>query len=154
MRHFATSFDWSRRLHTSDPEYYRWTQWLFLKFRERGLAYRKLAPVNWCPNDQTVLANEQVVDGCCERCGAVVTKRELSQWYFKITDYAQRLLDDMGPLEATWGQRVLTAQKNWIGRSEGAHVDFDVPGRRAGAVDRVHDPSGHAVRRDLHGGGR
>ena len=129
MRHYATSFDWSRRLHTSDPEYYRWTQWLFLRFRERGLAYRKMAAVNWCPNDQTVLANEQVVDGCCERCGAEVTRRELNQWYFKITDYAQRLLDDMAPLEDTWGQRVLTAQKNWIGRSEGAHVDFAVAGR-------------------------
>ena len=95
FRKYAVSFDWSRRLHTSDPEYYRWTQWLFLKLRERGLAYRKSSPVNWCPNDQTVLANEQVVDGFCERCGAEVTKRELTQWYFKVTDYAQRLLDDM-----------------------------------------------------------
>ena len=95
FRRYAVTFDWSRRLHTCDPEYYRWTQWLFLRFRERGLAYRKYSPVNWCPNDQTVLANEQVVDGLCERCGAEVTKRELSQWYFKVTDYAQRLLDDM-----------------------------------------------------------
>ncbi len=124
MKNYGLSFDWSRRLHTSDPEYYRWTQWLFLKFRERGLAYRKNSPVNWCPNDQTVLANEQVVDGHCERCGAEVTKRELTQWYFKITDYAQRLLDDMEPLNDTWPDRVLTAQRNWIGRSEGAHVDF------------------------------
>ena len=126
FKRYAISFDWSRRLNTSDPEYYRWTQWLFLKFRERGLAYRKFSPVNWCPNDQTVLANEQVVNGACERCGAVVTKRELSQWYFKITDYAQRLLDDMGPLEATWPSKVLAMQRNWIGRSEGAHVDFDI----------------------------
>ena len=126
FRNYAISFDWSRRFNTSDPEYYRWTQWLFLKFREQGLAYRKNSPVNWCPNDQTVLANEQVVDGRCERCGAEVTKRELTQWYFKITDYAQRLLDDMVPLEKTWPERVLTAQKNWIGRSEGAHVDFAV----------------------------
>ena len=124
FRKFAVSFDWSRRLHTSDPEYYRWTQWLFLKLRERGLAYRKSSPVNWCPNDQTVLANEQVVDGFCERCGAEVTKRELTQWYFKVTDYAQRLLDDMEDLD--WPERVLTLQRNWIGRSEGAHVDFDV----------------------------
>jgi leucyl-tRNA synthetase len=124
FRRFAVSFDWSRRLHTSDPEYYRWTQWLFLKLRERGLAYRKSSPVNWCPNDQTVLANEQVVDGFCERCGAEVTKRELTQWYFKVTDYAQRLLDDMEDLD--WPERVLTLQRNWIGRSEGAHVDFDV----------------------------
>lgn len=85
FRRYGISFDWSRRLHTSDPEYYRWTQWLFLRFREQGLAYRKHSPVNWCPNDQTVLANEQVVQGMCERCGAEVTKRELSQWYFKVT---------------------------------------------------------------------
>jgi leucyl-tRNA synthetase len=126
FRRYAVSFDWSRRLHTSDPEYYRWTQWLFLRFRERGLAYRKFSPVNWCPNDQTVLANEQVVQGMCERCGAEVTKRELSQWYFKVTDYAQRLLDDMAALEKTWPERVLAMQRNWIGRSEGAHVDFAV----------------------------
>jgi leucyl-tRNA synthetase len=126
FKRYAVSFDWSRRLHTSDPEYYRWTQWLFLKFRERGLAYRKSSPVNWCPNDQTVLANEQVVDGRCERCGAEVTKRELTQWYFKITDYAQELLDCLDDLEPTWPARVVTAQRNWIGRSEGAHVDFVV----------------------------
>ncbi|MDT0201062.1 leucine--tRNA ligase [Nocardioides sp. AE5] len=122
---YAVSFDWSRRLHTSDVEYYKWTQWLFTRFRERGLAYRKASPVNWCPSDQTVLANEQVLaDGTCERCGATVTKRELTQWYFKVTDYAQRLLDDMDALVGKWPDRVLTLQKNWIGRSEGAHVDF------------------------------
>ncbi|MGA8208620.1 MAG: leucine--tRNA ligase [Nocardioidaceae bacterium] len=126
FRRYAISFDWSRRLHTSDPEYYRWTQWLFLRFRERGLAYRKFSPVNWCPHDQTVLANEQVVDGACERCGAEVTKRELSQWYFKVTDYAQRLLDDMDALRDTWPDRVLAMQRNWIGRSVGAHVEFDL----------------------------
>ncbi len=129
FRRYAVAFDWSRRLHTSDPEYYRWTQWLFLRFRERGLAYRKFSPVNWCPNDQTVLANEQVVQGMCERCGAEVTKRELSQWYFKVTDYAQRLLDDMEPLESTWPSKVLAMQRNWIGRSEGAHVNFAIEGR-------------------------
>ena len=121
---YAASFDWSRTLNTSDPEYYRWTQWLFVRFYERGLAYRKNSPVNWCPNDQTVLANEQVVDGRCERCGAEVTKKNLTQWYFKITDYAQELLDGLDELEATWPDRVVTAQRNWIGRSEGAHVDF------------------------------
>jgi leucyl-tRNA synthetase len=126
FRRYAVSFDWSRRLHTSDPEYYRWTQWLFLRFRERGLAYRRSSPVNWCPVDQTVLANEQVVGGMCERCGAEVTKRELTQWYFKVTDYAQRLLDDMEALKDTWPDRVLAMQRNWIGRSEGAHVDFDI----------------------------
>lgn len=128
-RHLATSFDWTRTFNTSDPEYYRWTQWLFLKLREQGLAYRKKSPVNWCPNDQTVLANEQVVQGMCERCGAEVTKRDLTQWYFKITDYAQELLDDLDVLEPTWPARVVTAQRNWIGRSEGAHVQFVVEGR-------------------------
>ena len=147
FKKYGVSFDWSRRLHTSDPEYYRWTQWLFLKFRERGLAYRKNSPVNWCPNDQTVLANEQVVDGRCERCGAEVTKRELTQWYFKITEYAQRLLDDMEPLNDTWPERVLNAQRNWIGRSEGAHVDFEIEGHEPG--HRLHDPPRHAVRCDV-----
>ena len=153
FRKYAVSFDWSRRLHTSDPEYYRWTQWLFLKFRERGLAYRKSSPVNWCPNDQTVLANEQVVDGMCERCGAEVTKRELTQWYFKVTDYAQRLLDDMDDLD--WPDRVLTLQRNWIGRSEGClrRLRGDHRRHRRQAHDpRLHDPSGHPVRCDVHGG--
>lgn len=126
---YAASFDWSRTFNTSDPEYYRWTQWLFLKFHERGLAYRKNSAVNWCPQDQTVLANEQVVGGICDRCGAEVTKKELTQWYFKITDYAQELLDGLDELEKTWPDRVVTAQRNWIGRSEGAHVDFAVEGR-------------------------
>ncbi len=121
---YAASFDWSRTFNTSDPDYYRWTQWLFLKFYERGLAYRKNSAVNWCPQDQTVLANEQVVAGACERCGAEVTKKELTQWYFRITDYAQELLDGLDDLEATWPDRVVTAQRNWIGRSEGAHVTF------------------------------
>lgn len=130
MKRYATSFDWSRRLHTSDPEYYRWTQWLFLKIREQGLAYRKNSPVNWCPQDQTVLANEQVLaDGTCERCGAEVTKRELTQWYFKTTAYAQELYDDLDGLQETWIGKVVNAQRNWIGRSEGAHVTFDVEGR-------------------------
>ena len=129
FRRYGMSFDWSRRLHTSDPEYYRWTQWLFLRFRERGLAYRKASYVNWCPKDQTVLANEQVIAGLCERCGSVVTKRLLTQWYFKITDYAQRLLDDMDDLVEGWPERVLTMQRNWIGRSEGAWVDFMIENR-------------------------
>lgn len=129
IRRYGLSFDWTRRLHTSDPEYYRWTQWLFLRFRERGLAYRRASYVNWCPQDQTVLANEQVVQGRCERCGEQVTKRQLTQWYFKITDYAQRLLDDMDALEGRWPERVLSMQRNWIGRSEGAWVDFHIEGR-------------------------
>lgn len=129
FKRYGLSLDWNRRLHTSDPEYYRWTQWLFLRFYERGLAYRKDSPVNWCPSCQTVLANEQVVQGECERCHAQVTKRKLTQWYFKITDYAQRLLDDMEQLEGHWPDRVLAMQRNWIGRSEGAHVDFTIEGR-------------------------
>lgn len=129
FKRYGLSLDWSRRLHTSDPDYYRWTQWLFLRFFERGLAYRKNSFVNWCPNDQTVLANEQVVQGVCERCGATVTKRQLNQWYFRITDYADRLLDDMKLLEGAWPDRVLAMQRNWIGRSEGAYVDFVIEGR-------------------------
>ncbi|WP_374200053.1 leucine--tRNA ligase [Arthrobacter sp. zg-Y1110] len=126
FKRYAISVDWSRRIHTSDPEYYRWTQWLFTRFYERGLAYRKNSPVNWCPKDQTVLANEQVVNGACERCGTQVTKKSLNQWYFKITDYADRLLDDMEQLKGHWPERVLAMQKNWIGRSEGAHVRFNI----------------------------
>ena len=129
FKRYGLSLDWSRRLHTSDEEYYRWTQWLFTRFYERRLAYRKDSYVNWCPVDQTVLANEQVVQGMCERCGSPVTKRQLNQWYFKITDYAQQLLDDMRQLEGGWPDRVLAMQRNWIGRSEGAYVDFRVPGR-------------------------
>jgi len=129
FRRMGMSFDWRSRLHTSDPEYYRWTQWLFLRLFERGLAYRKASPVNWCPNDQTVLANEQVIGGRCERCDAVVTKRTLTQWFFRITDYADRLLADMSGLEGRWPDRVLTMQRNWIGRSTGASVDFAVEGR-------------------------
>ncbi|HEY8728443.1 MAG TPA: leucine--tRNA ligase, partial [Acidothermaceae bacterium] len=129
FRRYALSVDWSRRLHTSDPGYYRWTQWLFLRFFERGLAYRKASAVNWCPHDQTVLANEQVIAGACERCGTAVTKKTLTQWYFKITAYADRLLDDMRELEGSWPDRVLTMQRNWIGRSLGAHVSFAIEGR-------------------------
>ncbi|TNM41193.1 leucine--tRNA ligase [Nocardioides albidus] len=132
FKKYGLSFDWSRRLHTSDPEYYKWTQWLFLKLREHGLAYRKNSPVNWCPNDQTVLANEQVLaDGTCERCGAEVTKKELTQWYFRTTAYAQELYDSLDDLQDSWIPKVVNAQRNWIGRSEGAHVSFDVEG---------HDP--------------
>ncbi len=129
MRRYACSFDWDRVLHTSDPAYYRWNQWLFLKMFERGLAYRKDSNVNWCPNDQTVLANEQVVQGRCERCDALVTKKKLTQWYMRITDYADRLLDDMAQLEGNWPEKVLLMQRNWIGRSTGAHVHFEIEGR-------------------------
>ncbi|GAA1989604.1 leucine--tRNA ligase [Microbacterium pumilum] len=129
FREYGSSYDWSRILHTSDPEYYRWNQWLFQRLYERGLAYRKESPVNWCPNDQTVLANEQVVDGRCERCGAEVIKKKLTQWYFRITDYADRLLDDLNQLEGFWPQKVIRMQRNWIGRSVGADIDFEIEGR-------------------------
>ncbi|WP_020525226.1 leucine--tRNA ligase [Catelliglobosispora koreensis] len=129
FRRLGVSFDWRTRFHTSDPEYYRWNQWLFLRLFEAGLAYRKEAAVNWCPTDQTVLANEQVVAGACERCGTTVIQRPLTQWFFKTTDYAQRLLDDMKQLEGKWPHEVLAMQRNWIGRSAGAHIDFAVEGR-------------------------
>jgi leucyl-tRNA synthetase len=129
FRRYGTSVDWSTRLHTSDPSFYRWTQWLFLRLHSQGLAYRQRSAVNWCPTDQTVLANEQVVAGRCERCGAVVTKRELTQWFFRITAYAERLLTDMAELEGRWPAPVLTMQRNWIGRSVGAYLTFDVDGR-------------------------
>jgi leucyl-tRNA synthetase len=129
MRRFACSFDWDRVLHTCDPEYYKWNQWLFLEMYKKGLAYRKDSPVNWCPSCQTVLANEQVVAGLCERCDTAVTKKKLNQWYLKITDYADRLLDDMEQLEGQWPEKVLMMQRNWIGRSIGAEVKFVIEGR-------------------------
>ena len=129
MRRYACSFDWDRVLNTCDPEYYRWNQWFFLQMFKRGLAYRKASNVNWCPECQNVLANEQVVAGQCERCDTNVTKKKLTQWYLKITDYADRLLDDMQQLEGKWPEKVLLMQRNWIGRSTGAEVDFEIEGR-------------------------
>ena len=123
FREWGISIDWSRELATHTPEYYRWTQWIFLRLFERGLAYRDEAPVQWCPVDATVLANEQVVDGRCERCGTPVEQRRLEQWFFKITEYAERLLADFDLLES-WPEHVVTMQRNWIGRSEGAEVTF------------------------------
>ena len=129
MRRYACSFDWDRVLNTCDPEYYRWNQWFFLEMYKRGLAYRKASAVNWCPSCQTVLANEQVVQGLCERCDNVVTKKKLTQWYLRITQYADRLLDDMQQLEGKWPEKVLLMQRNWIGRSSGAEVHFRIDGR-------------------------
>lgn len=129
MRRYACSFDWDRVLYTCDPEYYKWNQWIFIKMFEKGLAYRKDSAVNWCPSCQTVLANEQVVAGLCERCDNSVTKKKLNQWYFKITDYAERLLADMEQLEGKWPEKVLTMQRNWIGKSTGAEVTFEIEGR-------------------------
>ena len=123
MKRAGWSYDWSRELSTHDPAYYRWQQWQFLRFLERGLAYRKGAPVKWCPNDQTVVANEQVLaDGTCERCGALVESRVMEQWFFRITDYADALLDDLDTVD--WPESIKARQRNWIGRSEGAEIDF------------------------------
>jgi leucyl-tRNA synthetase len=124
LQSMGNSFDWSRKVITSDPEYYKWTQWLFLKFYEKGLAYKKKASVNWCPSCNTVLANEQVVGGKCERCGTEVIQKDLEQWFFKITDYAERLLSDMEKLK--WPEPIKEAQKNWIGKSEGTELEFEI----------------------------
>lgn len=127
LKQMAVSYDWQREIATCHPGYYRWTQWFFLEFYKRGLAYKKKAPVNWCPACATVLANEQVVHGRCERCGTDVERRELSQWFLKITDYAERLLRDLQKLQG-WPDKVRIMQENWIGRSEGAEIAFDVVG--------------------------
>jgi len=127
LQELGLSYDWDREVATCDPSYYKWMQWIFIQFYKKGLAYKKENPVNWCPSCQTVLANEQVVDGGCERCGTEVGKKELSQWYFKITDYADRLLNNLDQLPG-WPNKVKIMQKNWIGRSEGAEVSFDIEG--------------------------
>jgi len=125
MGRMGWGYDWRREVATSHPGYYKWTQWLFLQFFKRGLAVKKMAPVNWCPNDRTVLANEQVIDGACERCGTPVEQRDLEQWFFTMSEYAQRLLDN-SRLLTRWPEKVLKMQAQWIGRSEGATVDFTI----------------------------
>src|SRR3989338_1221980 len=124
VKMFGLSYDWDRELNTSEPEYYKWTQWLFLQLCKAGIAYRAKARVNWCPKDQTVLANEQVVDGKCERDGEPVIQKEVEQWFFKITDYADRLLNDLEGLD--WQEETIKRQKDWIGRSEGVLIEFKV----------------------------
>lgn len=124
FKQVGISYDWSREINTSDPEFYKWTQWFFTLLYKRGLAYRKDGKVNWCPNDQTVLANEQVVQGRCERCGAEVVQKELKQWYFKITDYTERLLEGLDTVD--WPEKIKTMQRNWIGKSVGARLHFPV----------------------------
>lgn len=127
LRTLGLSYDWDREVQTCNPDYYKWMQWIFIQFYNKGLAYKKENPVNWCPSCQTVLANEQVVDGCCERCHTPVGKKNLSQWYFKITDYADRLLENLDKLPG-WPNKVKTMQKNWIGKSIGANIDFKIDG--------------------------
>ncbi|WP_454946778.1 leucine--tRNA ligase [Cryptobacterium curtum] len=139
FKRMGFSYDWDRTVVACDPEYYRWGQWMFLQFWKRGLVERRNSPVNWCPSCKTVLANEQVIDGRCWRCGSVVEKRDLTQWYLKITDYAQELLDDLDQLTG-WPDRVRQMQANWIGRSEGAEVDF-ILCDKGGAVPE--NPSDH-----------
>lgn len=127
LKELGLSYDWDREVATCHPDYYKWMQWIFIQFYKKGLAYKKENPVNWCPSCQTVLANEQVVDGKCERCKTLVGKKDLSQWYFKITDYAERLLDNLEELPG-WPNKVKLMQKNWIGKSIGAEVTFEIDG--------------------------
>ncbi|MFN3871217.1 MAG: leucine--tRNA ligase [Aquificaceae bacterium] len=126
LKSLGFSYDWKREIATCDPEYYKWNQWIFLKFLEHGLAYRRSAEVNWCPNDETVLANEQVIEGRCWRCGTPIVRKEVPSWYLKITAYAERLLEDLKELEGKWPERVIAQQRNWIGKSEGAILKFFV----------------------------
>src|SRR5690606_23724108 len=127
LKSLGLSYDWDREVTTSSPSYYKWTQWLFLQLYKKGLAYKKKSSVNWCPSCETVLANEQVVNGGCERCKTQVDKKELEQWFFKITEYAERLLQDIDKLDG-WPEKVKIMQKNWIGKSEGAMVNFTIEG--------------------------
>jgi leucyl-tRNA synthetase len=141
LQRIAISYDWEREVTTCLPDYYKWTQWLFLALWERDLAYRTAGMVNWCPRCQTVLANEQVSEGRCERCETLVNKRKLTQWYFRITEYADRLLDDIDGLNG-WPDSIRAMQRNWIGRSEGTEIDFP--------LDCLHDQAGHYIWRNIH----
>lgn len=147
LNSWGVCYDWRREIASCEPDYYRWTQWLFLELYKRGLAYKALAPVNWCPSCQTVLANEQVVDGACERCETAVEEKQLDQWFFKITDYAQRLLDDLDKLGG-WPEPVKIMQSNWIGRSEGTNVDFKLVPRDDGVADAADVISCYTTRVD------
>ena len=126
LRAMGAMFDWSAEVKTCEENYYKWTQWMFLQLYKKGLAYRKAAPVNWCPSCQTVLANEQVVDGCCERCGTQVVRKNLTQWFFKITDYAEELLTGLDALD--WPEKTKNMQRNWIGKSTGCEIEFECDG--------------------------
>jgi len=147
LRAWGCMYDWEKEVTSCLPEYYKWTQWLFLQFYKKGLAYKKNSNVNWCPSCATVLANEQVVDGCCERCDSEVDQKAMEQWFFKITDYAQRLLDDLDTLGG-WPERVKTMQRNWIGRSEGTEVDFKIVPREDGAADTIDKVTCYTTRVD------
>jgi leucyl-tRNA synthetase len=140
VRMFGLSYDWDREINTSSPDYYKWTQWLFIQLFNRGLAYRKAAKVNWCPKDQTVLANEQVVNGHCDRCGSEIEERDMEQWFFKITDYADRLLNDLKGLD--WPAATIKRQEDWIGRSEGAEISFLLDFKKNPADNERRGPNG------------
>src|SRR5918998_1714332 len=126
FKRLGISFDWRREMAAHRPDYYKWDQWFFLKMLERGLVYRRTSAINWCPKEETVLSNEQSSGGVCWRCGTRVERRDLEQWFIRTTEYAEALLSDMREIEATWPERVLTMQRNWIGRSEGAYIDFPI----------------------------
>jgi leucyl-tRNA synthetase len=149
LRSIGGMFDWRHELSTTDPAYYKWTQWLFLQLLKAGKAYRKAAAVNWCPKDQTVLANEQVIDGRCERCGSVVEQRTLEQWFFRITDYADRLLANLDdPSKMDWSQSTTLAQRNWLGRSEGAEIVFSEAAEQQSLRGRA---AAEAIPQQAHG---
>ena len=126
LKRLGISYDWSREIAAHRPDYYKWDQWFFLRMYERGLAYKKLSPVNWCPKEGTVLSNEQSSGGVCWRCGAAVEKRNLEQWFLRITDYAEQLVADTAQIETSWPEKVIKRQRDWVGRSEGAYIDFGV----------------------------
>ncbi|MEE9368121.1 MAG: leucine--tRNA ligase [Pontiella sp.] len=147
LRAWGCMYDWDKEVTSCMPDYYKWTQWLFIQFYKQGLAYKQNSNVNWCPSCATVLANEQVVDGACERCDSEVDQKSMDQWFFKITDYAQRLLDDLDTLDG-WPTRVKTMQKNWIGRSEGAEIDFPIVPREDGQKDNIENVACYTTRVD------
>ena len=148
VRMFGFSYDWDREINTSTPEYYKWTQWIFIQLFKRGLAYRAKAKVNWCPKDQTIIANEQVINGLCDRCGSVIEERFMEQWMLRITDYAERLLSGLQDLD--WPSATVKRQEDWIGKSEGALIKFFI--KRFGSKDRgLYHAARYAFRRDLYG---
>ena len=150
INEIAAIYDWDMEVNTTDPDFYKWTQWIFVQMFKKGLAYEKEFPINWCPSCKTGLANEEVVNGCCERCGTPVTKKNLRQWMLKITAYADRLLNDLDKLD--WPEKVKKMQTDWIGKSYGAEVDFPVEGTRR-EDHRLHHQTGYPSRRNLHGTG-
>ena len=147
LKRMGVSYDWEREIATCDPAYYRWNQWIFLQFFKKGLAYKKRSFVNWCPSCETVLANEQVIDGNCWRCDSAVVQKELEQWFFRITHYAEELLSDLDKLNG-WPDKVLTMQRNWIGKSVGAEIDFPLVGPRRGAAD-LYNPARYDLWRNF-----